>query len=212
MLWTLGEIMRTFFTAILTISFCLLQAQNVDTKTISSDKKEFKNQGEQEDYWAEQLFEKDYKKQTFEKYTGDIVVDKNFFKYAEQVLEIDDTSKKELTAIFSKGLFYPSIITGVVITNPKSNEELNKMTTSEKAVYGLIRTDSLRISLLEEVPFLSKSPKQKRFRFWLIRKGRANPEVCFIELTNPNATSGTDIKTFVDGAVLTFYRQAWTVI
>jgi hypothetical protein len=202
--------MRTFFTAILTISFCSLQAQTVETTTISS-KKEFKNQGEQEDYWAEQLFEKDYKKQTFEKYKGDIVVDKNFFKYAEQVLEIDYTSK-ELTAIFSKGLFYPSIITGVVTTKPKSNEELSKMTTSERAVYGLIRTDSLRISMLEEVPFLSKSPTQKRFRFWLIRKGRANPEVCFIELTNPNATTGTDMTTFIDGAVLTFYKEGWTVI
>lgn len=203
--------MRTFFTAILSISICLLQAQTGETTTVSTEKKDFKNQGEQEDYWAEQLFEKEYKKQTFEKYKGDIVIDKNFFRYGNQIFEIDYTSK-ELITIFSKGLFYPSIITGVVTDKPKSTQELNKMTKAERATYGLLRSDSLGISLVKEVPFLSKSPTQKRFRFWLIRKGRLNPQVCFIELTNSNATSDTDIETFIDGAVLTFYKEGWIII
>jgi hypothetical protein len=207
-----AKLMRAIFISILTICLSNLQAQTVATKPVSAEsKKEFKNQGDQEDFWAEQLFEKDYKKLAHEKYKGDIVVNGNFFKYADQVFEVNHTSK-ELSAIFSKGLFYPSIITGLVTAKPKSKEELNEMTTAQRATYGLIRTDSLGISLMEEVPFLSKSPTQKRFRFWLIRKGRLNPQVCFIELTNQNATSSTDMETFINEAELTFYKEAWIII
>jgi hypothetical protein len=70
----------------------------------------------------------------------------------------------------------------------------------------------LTISNLEELPFLSTSAEQKRFRFWLFRQGRANPTVCFIELINKKATSTTDIKTFIDGAELTFYKEGWIII
>ena len=74
------------------------------------------------------------------------------------------------------------------------------------------RNDSLTISEFEELKFLTKSYTQKRFRFWLFRKGTANPTVCFIELTNDKASSKTDLTTFINGAALTYFKSGWIVI
>jgi hypothetical protein len=91
--------------------------------------------------------------------------------------------------IFSSGIFYPSVITGQSLSD-----------------YCLI------ISNFEELDFLSKTPTQKKFRFWLQGIGIVNPTVCFIELTNQDATENTDIETFIKGASLTFYKEGWIII
>jgi hypothetical protein len=76
----------------------------------------------------------------------------------------------------------------------------------------LFRNDSLRITDFEEVPFLNKSPTIRRFRFWLFTKGFMNPTVYFIELTNENATSKTDIRSFIKDSNLTFFINGWIII
>jgi hypothetical protein len=68
-------------------------------------------------------------------------------------------------------------------------------------------TDGLSISNLEELIGFSKKPQMKRFKFLLFRKGFANPIVYFIELTNKNIKSDIDLKTFLNGAKLTFFKQ-----
>ena len=204
--------MRPVLIAILTACFFSLQSQTIETKPVSTDsKREFKNQGEQESYWAEQFFEKNHTKQNFDRYRGDIVVKGDSFQYADQTLKVVNTPK-ELRAIFSTGLFYPSLITGNNRTKQKSKEELDKLTAEQKVFYEITRTDSFSISDLEELPLLSKSPTQKRFRFWLYRPGLHNPLVCFIELTNQGATGKTEMGTFIKGAELTFYKEGWVVI
>lgn len=204
--------MRTVTTIILTICFFSVQAQIVEADRVSSDgKREFKNQGDQENYWAGQFFEKNYTKQFFNKYKGGIVVNGDSFQFADQTLTVVNSSR-ELRVIFASGLFYPSIITGNNKTERKSKAELEKLTTGEKVFYEMTRTDSFSISDFEELPSLSKSPRQRRFRFWLYSPGSHNPSVCFIELTNQNSTGKTDLETFIKGAELTFYKEGWIII
>ena len=200
---------RHFIIIILTLTFFSVDAQTIDNK--NQPKREFKNQGEQEDYWAEQLFEKEYTKTHFDKFKGDIVINGDGFIYGDKTFVLTNTPK-ELKTIFSNGIFYPNIITGDTKSVVKSQAELNTLSTVQKVFYNMARTDSLTISGLEELKFLTKSYTQKRFRFWLFRKGTANPTVCFIELTNDKANSKTDLTTFINGAALTYFKSGWIVI
>jgi hypothetical protein len=193
--------------SILTLTSFLVDAQTTD----NISKREFKNQGEQEDYWAEQLFKNEYCKTHFDKYKGDIVINANSFIFGDKTFVIVNTPN-ELKPIFSSGIFYPAIITGDTKSVVKSQAELDTLSTAQKVFYNMTRTDSLTISGFEELKFLTKSNTQKRFRFWLFRKGTANPTVCFIELTNDKAHDKTDLTTFIDGAVLTFFKSGWIVI
>ena len=76
----------------------------------------------------------------------------------------------------------------------------------------MTRTDSLTISDFKELKFLSKSPKYKRYKFWLWHKGFANPTAYFIELTNESATDKTELTDFINGASLTFFHVGWVGI
>lgn len=200
----------------MTLTLFSVDAQTTKSKTVAVDnrnqsKREFKNQGEQEDYSAEQLFKKDYSVKHFNKFKGDLLVNGNNFNYDGQILQIVNTSK-ELTNIFSKGLFYPAVITGDIKTVLKSKQELDTLSAGQKLSYYFTRTDSLTISNFEELKFLTKNDTQKKFRFWLFRKGFPNPTVCFIELTNYNASGKTNLTTFINGATLTFFKSGWIVI
>ena len=198
-----------FIIIILTLTFFSVDAQTTDNK--NQIKREFKNQGEQEDYWAEQLFEKEYSKTHFDKFKGDIVIIGNGFIFGDKTFVITNTTK-ELKLIFSSGIFYPTIITGDTKSIVKSQKELDTLSVAEKYFYNVARTDGLTISGFEELKFLTKSNTQKRFRFWLFRKGSANPTVCFIELTNDKANSKTDLIAFINGAALTYFKSSWIVI
>jgi hypothetical protein len=204
--------MRPAFIVILTVFISSLQSQtNVAMPGVADSTREFRNQGEQESYWAEQFFKNNYSKQIFDKYKGEVVVKGNSFHYADQTLEVVNTPK-ELKAVFSTGLFYPSILTGNNRTALKSQRELEMLTAEQKVFYEISRTDSFSISNFEELPSLSKTPTQKRFRFWLQRKGLLNPIVCFLELTNQSGGDHTDMETFIKGAELTYYKEGWIII
>jgi len=173
----------------------------------------FENQGQQEDYWAQELFRKEYVKQSFTKFTGKIsVVDKNTLTFDNKTLIIW-AFQPELLEIFTEGIFYPQILIGNEENRPvKTPEELAKLSDQERLSYKMLRNDSLKISDFEEVKFLSKSPKVKRFRFLNFTSGFANPIVYFIELTNENANEMTDLKTFIKNAKLTFVKDGWLMI
>ena len=193
----------------MTLTFFSVDAQTTDNK--KQIKREFKNQGEQEDYWAEQLFEKDYSAKLFNKFNGDISINGDNFNYGDQTFQVINTAK-QFNTIFSSGLFYPGVITGDTNTVAKRKQQLDTLSQEQRILYNLIRTDSLIISNFEEVKFLTKKTTQKRFRFWLLRKGVLNPTVCFIELTNNNANDKTDLTSFINGAALTFFKSGWRVI
>lgn len=180
--------MRTVSLIILTFNFFALQAQVTDKKPLSSDSvKVFKNQGEQEDFFAGQFFKNNYSKQKFDRYGEDIIISGDSVKYLDKYFLVQTPDKFKL--IFSTGIFYPTIIAG-----------LSK------------RDYRFTIFNFEELTFLNYSVTRKRFRFWLYRNTLLNPTVCFIELTNQNATDKTDIETFIKGASLTFYSEGWIII
>lgn len=76
----------------------------------------------------------------------------------------------------------------------------------------MTQNDTLRIGEFEELKFLSKNPTIKIFRYWEYRKGFANPQVYFIELTNIAADKSTDMETFIKGAALTFVKDGWIIM
>lgn len=174
-------------------------------------KREFKNQGEQEDYLAEKFFEEKYTKQDYKRFTGEIaVINKNTIRFGNKILRTYFPA--ELTSIFTQGIFYPQIITGDSVYPKKSEEEVHKMTAPQKVLYNMTQNDTLFIGEFEELKFLSVSPTIKRFRFWEYRKWSANPQVYFIELTNTTADKSTDLTTFIKGATLTFVKEGWIII
>ncbi len=140
------------------------------------------NQGQVEDSSAKRFFIKEYQAQRFEKFTQPIIVRGDTLFFDQERILVD--SDYPFKSIFTKGLLYPSIID-----------------TRGTSIIGL-----------EELAFLNPSPKQKRFRFWLFRKGFANPQVYFFELTNEKATDKTGLSDFIDGSSLSFLKGAWIVI
>jgi hypothetical protein len=177
-----------------------------------SQKREFKNQGEQENYWAEILFEKEYKKQDYNKFNGKIeIISDVKIKFENKDLIV--YCPKEYLSIFTTGIFYPQLILGNTENNKiLSNEEQEKLSTEERFRYNLNRNDSFSISAFEELVFLTKSHKTKRFRFWNIRLGFTNPQVYFIELTNEKATEETLLQEFIQNAQLTFIKAGHIVM
>ena len=182
---------------LLFLPVCCL-AQNKVTKP------EFANQGEQEDYWARQLFDSSYVKQEYPLFSGTITIkDGEYFSFNGQVLIV--SSPAELVPVFSGGIFYPQLITGDCGTQQGSPGK-------KKEVPALFGCDSLRISDIEELTFMATSVAQKRFRFLLWRKGFANPRLQFLELTNDRAKENMTLTEFIKGARLTFYKAGSILI
>lgn len=180
--------MKLFLTILLLTFTTVCKSQNepgkVETEKSTELRPPFKNQGEQEDYWAQELFKKEYKKQYYSKFIGEITTTDSKIKFGKvQYIELFD-SNSDYNLIFEKGLFYPDILNAI----------------------------SLRIGSLKELEFLSNNPKVKRFRFWLYRPNMANPQVYLFELTNEKANEKTDWKSFIKNAKLTFVKEGWIII
>ena len=169
---------------------CSLNAQIKETSSSSSDtakekKQDFANQGEEENYWAVQFFNTEYKNQTFENLEdSSIFISEDTIKYGNKILEIKGINP-EFKPIFKKQISYLDVIP---------------------------YPDTISICCVQELNFLDISPKIKRFSCWLFRMGFANPTVYFIELTNDNANDKTDLENFMVGAKITFFKSGWVVI
>ena len=150
----------------------------------------FKNAGDQEDYWAKIQFERNYSKKTFTRYVGEVVrADSNLFKYGDQTLKVYATPDS-LRSIFGLGLFYSTII--------YENGQMAILTSPGK--------DTMTISNLEELKFLRK-PTCRRFRMLIYVRKMINPILSFIELTNDKATIDTPAGLFIQGALLTYFNE-----
>jgi hypothetical protein len=205
------------FVAILLLTFsigCKSQSKpkKVETKKAQELKPPFSNQGEQEDYWAQELFKNEYIKQTFKTYSDEIKeIEKTeliFDNKSFHIYGVNDTLK----LIFQKGIVYPQLISGYTTDQHKSEKELDSLTVSQKYFYELTRGDNLTITNLEELKYLSDSPKIKRFRFWLGRPNSANPQVYLFELTEENADKNTELNEFIENCRLTYFKEGWIII
>ncbi len=202
------------------MSCSVVKQKSTNKLHAGTDKPDFKNQGEQEDYWAKELFVRDYKVEHYKKYNGALFIKENHYQYGNVILSI--SANVTLKSILDKGIFYPDIMNQnfryqpkVLIKIAKDSLKVWKKRYSKKItkdVNAYPKIDSLSIANFKEVNFLENSPKQKRFKFWLFTKGLLNPTYCFIELTNKNANRDTDITLFINGARLTFFQEGWIII
>jgi hypothetical protein len=184
-------------------------------------KTEFKNTGEQENYWAQELFERDYKTEHYKKYKAFTSANENCYQFNKVVITAGNDAL--LKALLDTGLFYPGVMSKAYGYQPKIHIKINKDSlkvwterynprVKEGKTHPFPKIDSLTITDLKEMKFLEKTAKRRRFQFWMFTKGFANPIVYFMELTNPHATSATDMITFVNGAKLTFFDEGWVII
>ena len=180
---------------------------------VYAQERTFKNQGEQEDYWAEELFRNEYVEQSFDNFKGVISIKgKRTLTFENKTLEVW-TTNPELMDIFIRGIFCPQLIIGNEESNPsKSKTEIAQLSDKEKFKYWISKNDTLQISNFEELEFMNKSPQKKKFRFWNHSSGLANPQVYLLELTNNKASKDTDLKTFIQEAKLTFLKAGWIII
>jgi hypothetical protein len=147
---------------------------------------DFETAGEQEIYWAKEIFKNDYKTVHYKKFEG-------------SVGKVDPLTFKFDTVTFK--LIEEQPVFSLILEN------------------RLLNPSTLGSSLhdFEEPEYLKTSPQVKRFKIvvgvWFNGGIKlANPIVYFFELTNKKATKDTDIKTFIEGAELTFLKQGWVMI
>ncbi|PKP23932.1 MAG: hypothetical protein CVU06_05815 [Bacteroidetes bacterium HGW-Bacteroidetes-22] len=165
-------------------------------------------QGQKEEKWAKDIFNKHTKIQDYPKFTGQITkLDSNSFKFDEKTL-IMLTHSEELKILLENGIFYPNIIVGNSVAVTKTKQQLDSLSDSQKFFYNISRTDSLKISNFEELKSLSKSPKQKIFKFYLYNFGIMKPTICYIELTNKDGTKGFDRIEFMKGCRVTYFEDS----
>tara|TARA_R110001592_G_scaffold138699_1_gene358177 strand:+ start:1847 stop:2431 length:585 start_codon:yes stop_codon:yes gene_type:complete len=158
----------------------------------------FKNQGEQEDFWAQEFFKNEYEKQNHNKFNGEIkiineykslddngnfITNVNEISFGNRVVEINLNDNK-FRSIFEKGILYPDLI-------------------SEKY---------FKIWDLEELSFLNKSPKIKKFRIFVNMPERIYTQIILLELKNKSADNQTSMTEFIENAELTFIKEAWLMM
>ena len=75
----------------------------------SSAQRNFATQGDQENYRATEIFKNNYSKQTFPRFSGQIIeINSYLIKYDSTVLRILTTNSL-IKQIFTLGIFYPGI-------------------------------------------------------------------------------------------------------
>ena len=189
-----------------------------DTISRKGDEWIFDNIKKQEKFRKEKQFV-EFQNSKFERFKGEIlVVNEHTIKYDGKSLLITNTNS-ELIRVFEIGILYPSIFVENRETEPEKKDSLNSSKTNEDSViviklsrkdnskFFFNRSDSLTISDFKESRNYSNSPTKRKFDFLLFYKGFANPTEFSIELTNESATKKTDLKTFIDGASLTYIKR-----
>jgi len=174
------------------------KTEKTTTELESELKPPFKNQGEQEDFWAQEFFKDEYEKQNHNKFSGEIkivneykslddngnfITNTNEISFGNRVVEINLNDNK-LRSIFENGILYPDLI-------------------SEKY---------FKIWDLEELGFLNKSPKIKRFRIFVNMPERIYTQIILLELKNESADNQTSTSEFIENAELTFIKEAWLMM
>lgn len=142
---------------------------------------------DQEDDWAKNAFNEGYNKQEYQKYDGEIKQNNASEFILGKIVLMVGNADSVLRVVISNRLLDPRLF------------EIDPQVA-----------DTLMLSDLKELSFSSIAPTDKRFRFSCLRKNQNTPTIYFIELSNPKAKNHTNLSTFIKGASLTFFTEAWT--
>lgn len=190
-------LMKTLLTIVLTVCFSYLFGQN------SEDKKYYLPTG---------VFKSEiYRAERHPKFDGEIKkVGNTYYKFGDKKFKISLEDTTMLT-IFQTGIFNPDIIFGKETTH-KEQAELDTMSQNQRVFYNLVRNDSLSICCFEQLERLNPNAQTKRFKFWVLRIGVANPTEYYLEFQNDKATKETTLKDFLKSAIMTFYFKGTLII
>jgi hypothetical protein len=174
---------KFFLTALIVGIIFYVHAQNkpisekIAAKAEPKKAPEFKNQAEQEDYWAKQIFEKSYKIEYFDVFKGKITLDDGYYQYGHEIVRFDNLDTIYVS-IFKMGIFYPEIFWKNYDTYPglgkngavksfvdANNKHADSSKLNMTSFVSERRIDTLSIANFEEIKFLETSPRQKGFDF-----------------------------------------------
>ena len=145
-------------------------------------------------YPAKQIFEKEYKKTEYPKFSkSKISVEKNKVIFNKiKSIEFNENSDEKTKLILKSGFLDP---------------------------YLIDRSYNLKIGWIDELTLLNPNPQTKRFKFWIFYTGNknlllnsANPHEYYFELYNEDADENTTFEIFVDDAKLTFLKGGGIIL
>ena len=161
--------MKLFVTILLLIFFVGCKSQSKSNQKRTELKQTFNSSKEQENYQIQKFFQRIYEKQSYSIYSKEIKettideidwVDETKIIYDDKSFKIYEKNKI-LKLILKKGILYPQLFSGFSTEPRKPDNELDSLSVSDRAFYEMSRGDNLTISNLEELEFLSDSPKIK---------------------------------------------------
>ncbi len=242
----LSAIMRTSYTMkkvlfILTIfalnscAYKMTTFETADGKKVKM--KIYKDDNRQEEYVNEVVFNRLYKKMSFEKYKGKIIKDTfNEYTYFQfdtvriylNSLQVDGNIGLRYSLLFGSGLITPNIILCALDSlckqQPDYTEKYN-MNHDTLTTDGVVLFDKsflqkkynwtghrIYISKITELVYLEKQSRTKVFELeHKIYYGGPTDAYYYIELTNESANKQTTFDEFIKGAKLTFIKHSRTV-
>lgn len=144
---------------------------------------------------AKEVFEKDYKKQEYSKFSkNQIQIENNKVLLAGiKSIEFNDKSSETTKLILCNGFLDPYLISG---------------------------SNNLKISIINELVLLNPNPQTKRYSFWIYTSvaensffiNSLNPSEYYFELQNDDADENTSNADFINGAKLTFLKFGTIII
>ncbi|NQU53916.1 MAG: hypothetical protein HQ522_15410 [Bacteroidetes bacterium] len=156
----------------------------------SFGKEKYRTEGEREKSSIKKYFKKNYKPQFHTKYSGrisfDILPDQVVINYDNSAMRLNIADKQYLE-IFTSGLLSEQMLGGST-------------------------ADTVSICCIEELTYVKTKKHHRRFKLLVFRNWYLNPNVFLIELTNIQSDRKSDLKTFLNGAELTFLVNPWNQI
>ncbi len=126
---------------------------------------------------------KEYSNGNYDRFSGRIdSIDSNTFRLGKKILKIE-TGNNVLRKLIEIGVFNADEIVGKETTK-KTKAEIDSLSQNQKVFFNLTRNDSLAICCFESLEKFNPNPQTKRFKFWVMRIGVANPTEYYINFVN----------------------------
>ena len=156
-----------------------------------------------------EVFKNDYKKKSYNKFEGKIVVKDNQIQFDDKTI-MYDKSDKITTLILQQGLIYPQLLTDYQMekfieeSTDKTQKRFLRLQKNPRAGFDV---NNVKLSNTTELTFLGSNPKAKRFKITCKDNKLGNSIQYLFELTNKNASKETTMDEFIKNSTLTYLKQ-----
>ena len=206
--------MKEFLILIVVVFFSVsafAQLDNFDSpKMLAKNERKY----EKDERKLDRIFFKNfYRSKTYSKYSGSISSDtihhSTYIQFDSiRVYLFEHTDKYK--SIFISGLVSGQMIYCALDSSCRAIEELETYSNGKPYIHSLWgwTGHTIKIDYFELLNDVKSKSMQRRFKFWVDGVG-GGATVLILELTNEKADNKTDIESFIEGAKVTFLRQAW---